>query len=176
MAELEKYPIQSIDYVELNPAAAAVQFRFGMIKAIKGLQVIHQDGRAYLSQSKKIYDAIIVNLPEPNTFQINRFYTDGFFEMAGKHLAEDGILSFSMQGFDNFLANPSVKNCPPFTIPPPIHFKNVLLLPGQKVFFLCSDRKLTPDIPAALEQKGIATAYISGFFSTAIYRPRESIG
>ena len=164
MAELEKYPIQSIDYVELNPAAAAVQFRFGMIKAIKGLQVIHQDGRAYLSQSKKIYDAIIVNLPEPNTFQINRFYTDGFFEMAGKHLAANGILSFSMQGFDNFLAQPQRQKLSSLFNTARIHFKNVMLLPGQKVFFLCSDRKLNPDIPAVLNQKGIATAYISGFF------------
>ena len=37
MAELEKYPIQSIDYVELNPAVAAVQFRFDLIKKITGL-------------------------------------------------------------------------------------------------------------------------------------------
>lgn len=164
MAELEKYPIQSVDYVELNPAAAAVQFRFGMIKNIKGLQVIHRDGRAFLSRSKKIYDAIIVNLPEPSTFQINRFYTDGFFEMAGKHLAPGGILSFSMQGFDNFLAEPQRQKLSSLFNTAAAHFKHVLLLPGQKVFFLCSDRRLNPDIPAALEQKGIATAYISGFF------------
>jgi spermidine synthase len=164
MAELGKYPIQSIDYVELNPAVADVQFRFEMVKDIKGLQVIHQDGRAYLSQSNKLYDAIIVNLPEPNTFQINRFYTDGFFQMAAKHLAEDGILSFSMQGFDNFLAEPQRQKLSSLYNTAEIHFKNVLLLPGQKVFFLCSDRELNPDIPTALDQKGIATAYISGFF------------
>jgi spermidine synthase len=39
-----------------------------------------------------------------------------------------------------------------------------LLLPGQKVFFLCSDRILNIDIPAALTRKGIATDYISGFY------------
>ena len=164
MTELEKYPIQSVDYVELNPAAAAVQFRYGMIKEIEGLTVIHQDARAWLSQSKKTYDAIIVNLPEPNTFQINRFYTDGFFQLAAKHLARDGILSFSMQGFDNYLAEPQRQKLSSLYNSAAVYFKNVLLLPGQKVFFLCSDRKLTPDIPAALEQKGIATAYISGFY------------
>ena len=37
---------------------------------------------------EKTYDAIIVNLPEPNTFQFNRFYTDGFFDMASKHLVK----------------------------------------------------------------------------------------
>jgi spermidine synthase len=164
MAELEKYPIQTVDYVELNPAVAAVQFRFGMIKKIKGLRVIQQDGRAYLSQSEKIYDAIIVNLPEPNTFQVNRFYTAGFFEIAGQHLAPDGILSFAMQGFDNFLAEPQRQKLSSLFNTAAAHFKNVLLLPGQKVFFLCSNRNLNPDIPAALEQKKISTTYISGFF------------
>jgi len=164
MTELEKYSIQSIDYVELNPTAADVQFRFGMIQNINGLRNIHQDGRAFLSQTRKNYDAIIVNLPEPNTFQVNRFYTDSFFELASSHLAENGILSFSMQGFDNFLAQPQRQKLSSLFNTAGIHFKNVLLLPGQKVFFLCSDRKLNPDIPAALAQKGITTAYISGFF------------
>ncbi|MEJ2731912.1 MAG: hypothetical protein P8185_25970, partial [Deltaproteobacteria bacterium] len=76
MAELEKYRPASVDYVELDPKVADVEFRFGLIKRIPGLRVIHQDGRAYLEKSKKIYDAIIVNLSEPDTFQINRFYTD----------------------------------------------------------------------------------------------------
>lgn len=164
MTELEKYPIQSVDYVELDPEVAAVKFRFDMIKKIRGLNVIHQDGRAYLSQSKKTYDAIIVNLPEPNTFQVNRFYTDVFFEMASKHLVEGGVLSFSMQGFDNYLAEPQRQKLSSLYNTAGTYFKNVLLLPGQKVFFLCSDGKLNTDIPTVLEQKGISTAYISGFF------------
>jgi spermidine synthase len=164
MTELEKYQLRSVDYVELDPAVAAVQFRFDMIKKIRGLNVIHQDGRAYLSQSKKNYDAIIVNLPEPNTFQVNRFYTDVFFEMASKHLAQDGVLSFSMQGFDNYLAEPQRQKLSSLYNTARTYFKNVLLLPGQKVFFLCSDSKLKTDIPTVLAQKGISTAYISGFF------------
>jgi len=150
MTELEKYPIQSVDYVELDPEVAAVKFRFDMIKKIRGLNVIHQDGRAYLSQSKKTYDAIIVNLPEPNTFQVNRFYTDVFFEMASKHLVEDGVLSFSMQGFDNYLAEPQRQKLSSLYNTAGTYFKNVLLLPGQKVFFLCSDSKLNTDIPTAM--------------------------
>jgi spermidine synthase len=164
MAELEKYSIQTVDYVELNPTVAEVQFRYKMIKNINGLQVIHQDGRAYLRQTNKKYDAIIVNLPEPNTFQVNRFFTDGFFASAARHLAKNGILSFSMQGFDNFLAEPQRQKLSSLFNTAAAHFNHVLLLPGQKVFFLCRNRPLTPDIPGALDRKNIATAYISGFF------------
>ena len=164
MAELKKYRYKTIDYVELDPAVTDVQFRFGMIEAIPGLNVIHQDGRSYLAHTDKIYDAIIVNLPEPGTFQTNRFYTDRFFAMAKEHLAPHGILSFSMQGYDNYLAEAQRQKLSSLynTVSP--YFKNVLLLPGQKVFFLCSDQHLAVDIPAALAQRNISSAYISGFF------------
>ena len=56
--------------------------------------------------SPETYDAIIVNLPEPETFQINRFFTDRFFELARRRLKPDGILSFAMQGYQNYPAEP----------------------------------------------------------------------
>ncbi len=164
MSELEKYPTQSVDYVEMDPDVAAVKFRYGMIKRIRGLNVIHQDGRAYLSRSKKNYDAIIVNLAEPDTFQVNRFYTDVFFKMASKHLVQNGVLSFSMQGFDAYLAEPQRQKLSSLYNTARTYFKHVLLLPGRKIVFLCSDGRMNTDIPTALEQKGIASAYLSGFF------------
>ncbi len=164
MRELKKYPVQSIDYVELDPEVAAVKFRFDMLQKIRNLKLIHQDGRAYLSQSKKNYDAIIVNLPEPNTFQVNRFYTDVFFEMASKHLVEEGVLSFSMLGFETYLAEPQRQKLSSLYNTAKTYFKHVLLLPGQKIYFLCSNRVMTTDIPTALEKKGISTTYLSGFF------------
>ena len=172
MTELKKYPFESVDYVELDPAVSLVQFRFGMIEKFPGLNVIHQDGRRYLAQTDKTYDAIIVNLPEPGTFQVNRFYTDRFFELALAHLSETGVLSFSMQGFDNYLAEPQRQKLSSLYNTLRKFFKHILLLPGQKVFFLCSNRPLTADIPAALERHGIATTYISGFYYGNLSRER----
>jgi spermidine synthase len=164
LAEIQKYRPASVDYVELDPQVAAAQFKFGLIKKIPGLNVIHQDGRAYLADSDKIYDAIIVNLTEPDTFQINRFFTDRFFDMAKKHLSQHGILSFSMRGFDNYLAEPQRQKLSSLYNTVKDYFKNVLLLPGQKIFFLCSAFPIDTDIPALLDQKGISTSYIKGYY------------
>jgi spermidine synthase len=164
MEELRKYPLQSVDYVELDPELSALQFRFGLLKKIPGLHVIHRDGRALLADSKTSYNAIIVNLPEPETFQINRFYTDRFFALAKAHLLPGGVLSFSMQGFDNYLAEPQREKLSSLYNTVSAYFKHVVLLPGQKVFFLCSDRPIQTDIPAALAKKGITTTYIRGFY------------
>ena len=117
-----------------------------------------------MSQSKKKYDAIIVNLPEPNTYQVNRFYTDVFFEIASNHLVENGVLSFSMQGFDTYLAEPQRQKLSSLYNTAKTYFKHVLLLPGRKIYFLCRNSGVNIDIPTALEKKGISTAYLSGFF------------
>ena len=164
MVELEKYTPASVDYVELDPQIANVQFRFGLIKKIPGLNVIHQDGRAFLADSDKIYDAIIVNLSEPDTFQLNRFFTDRFFALARRHLAEHGVLSFAMNGYDNYLAEPQRRKLSSLYNTITDYFDNVLLLPGQKIFFLCSSQPLSTDIPALLDKKGISTRYIRGYY------------
>ena len=164
MEELQKYNLKSVDYVELDPEVTTIQFQFGMLKKIPGLQVIHRDGRAFLSDSDKTYDAIIVNLPEPETFQINRFYTDRFFELAAGHLRPGGVLSLAMQGFQNYIAEPQRQKYSSLYNTATEYFKEVTLLPGQKVFFLCRNQAIDTDIPGALSQKGISTSYISGFY------------
>lgn len=162
--ELEKYRLKKLDYVELNPESAAVQFRFGMINHIKGMNVIHRDGRAFLSDTDTLYDAIIVNLPEPNTFRTNRFFTTGFFALAKKRLIPGGVLSFSVQGFENYLSEPQRQKISSLFNTVKTLFDHILLLPGQRIFFLCGDRELTVHIPGALEKKGISTQYISSYF------------
>jgi spermidine synthase len=164
MTELEKYRPASVDYVELDPKVAEVGFRFGLIKRIPGMKVIYQDGRAYLANSNKIYDAIIVNLSEPDTFQINRFFTDRFFDLARRHLAPHGVLSFTMKGFENYLAEPQRQKLSSLYNTVKEYFKHVLLLPGQKIFFLCSSRPLNTDIPTLLARKNIPTRYIKGYY------------
>ena len=164
MAEIAKYEPERVDYVELDPQVTSVLFDFGLLQKIEGLSIIHRDGRSWLSETEQIYDAIIVNLPEPDTFQINRFFTDRFYELARARLAPHGILSFSVTGFDNFLAEPQRLKLSSLRNTAATHFAHVLLLPGQTVFFLCSAHPIEANIPALLKKKGIETCSIEGFY------------
>ena len=110
------------------------------------------------------YDAILVNLQEPETFQTNRFFTDRFFALAKERLAPGGILSFGMEGFDSYLAEPQRRKLSILKATVAGHFKHVLLLPGRSIVFLCSDRPIDPDIPARLRARGVVADYISGYF------------
>jgi len=120
----------------------------------------------------KTYDAVIVSLPEPDTFQINRFYTDQFFKLAKRRLSPYGVLSFSMQGFDNYLAEPQRRKLSMVYNTVRRHFKHVLLLPGEQVLFLCRDVPIERDMPQRLSQKGITTRYVSRYFYGNLTRQR----
>ncbi len=172
MAEIEKYRPLSVDYVEMDAVVSKAMFQFEFLKKIRGMTPIHQDGRAYLARSRKTYDAIIMNLPEPDTFQINRFYTDRFFKIAKSRLGASGILSFSIEGFDNYLSHRQIEKISSLYLTAGKVFRHILLLPGRKIFFLCSDQPMDADIPRLLEKKKIPTQYIKGFFYGDLSRER----
>ena len=164
LAEIAKYRPRRADYVELDPAAAALQFGYGLLRKIPALEIIYHDGRAYLQTTSRSYDAIIVSLPEPDTFQINRFYTDEFFKLARQRLTPNGVLCFSMDGFDNYLATPQRRKLATLFQTVRKHFEHVRLLPGQRIYFICRQAPIETDIPAVLAAKGIETLYIKGYF------------
>lgn len=162
--ELEKYQLSSVDYVELNPEIAGAQFRFGLLKKIDGLNVINKDGRTHLSETDRQYDAVIINISDPETFQTNRFYTGEFYRMVKKHLNPGGVMGFSIKGYANYISETKIKIISSLYRTVSKRFENVLVLPGDRIFFICSDGRLFKDIPERLLQKGITTDYVSGYF------------
>jgi spermidine synthase len=165
LQEAAKYRPDQVDYLEIDRRLTDVQLRYKLLEPLPGLHIIHQDGRAFLAKTDRLYDAIIINLPEPDTFQINRFFTGEFFRLARQHLQPDGIFAFSVAGFDNYLSEPARLKISSLFNTARLHFQHVLSLPGNKVYFLCGNRPLNPDIPALLNNRGINTTFISSFFS-----------
>ncbi len=164
LKELAKYHPVSVDYIELNPEIAAAQFRFSLLEEIDGLNTISQDGRAYLAETDKKYDAVIVNVSDPETFQANRFYTGEFYRLVKEHLTPAGVMGFSVEGYANYISEPKLNIVSSLHQTVKQYFKNVLILPGDRLFFICSDGRIDSDIPARLEHKGILTDYVSGYF------------
>jgi len=172
MEEIAKYRPDRIDYVQLDPALSDVEFSFGLLKKIPGLRVVNQDARTYLMQTDASYDAVIVNLPEPETFQLNRFFTEEFFAVAKARLRKGGILGFSVQGYDNYLGEPQRQKVSSLYNTVKRQFPYTVMLPGSKIFFVCSDGFIDTDIPGILEEREIRTEYISGYFSGNITKDR----
>ena len=164
--ELEKYPVNRIDYVEIDAGVSAALFKFGFLKSIDHLNLIHRDARLWLQQTDRAYDAIILNLSDPDTYQVNRFFTGEFFRLVGEHLADGGVFSFSLTGYGNYPSPGLVDKISSLHVTLTSQFKRILILPGPELFFLCKkEGDLTPDIPAALREKGIRTRDIDFYFA-----------
>ncbi len=164
MAEVAKYRPQRVDYVELDPLTAKLQLRFGLVTPIHGLTTMAQDARAFLSETSTRYDAILVSLPEPETYQVNRFYTAGFFELAKNHLAPGGVFSFGIEGVSNYISETRQQKLSSLANTARTFFKHVMLMPGERLLFVCRDQPIQADIPALLAQKGIDTRHIRRYY------------
>jgi spermidine synthase len=99
--ELLKYKLKSLDYVELD--YKMVELAEKHIKFAPGVKIFTTDGITYLQETDKKYDLVIINLPNPSTTLINRFYTLEFFELCKKRLLKGGIVTFTLETSESFI-------------------------------------------------------------------------
>ena len=65
-----------------------------------------RDRRAAVrAQSPHRYDVVIVDVPDPSTSQLNRFYTREFFAEAKRGLTAGGVLCISLGQYENYLSD-----------------------------------------------------------------------
>ena len=153
LPELFKYNPENIDYVELDPSLTDMALESRLLKKVPGLNIINQDGRAYLKATQKKYDAIIIDLPEPDTFQLNRFFTSEFFAVTREKLNKNGVLSFSVKPYENYISDVEKAKLSSIYNTLSQFYSDIIILPGNETYFICSDRTLNPDIPTRLEEK-----------------------
>ncbi len=169
LRQILKYPKAKVDYVELDPEIIRISSRFlpdteKEILRTKRIQIFYQDGRSFLRKSRKTYDMIILNLPDPATAQINRFYTKEFFLMAKEKLTDDGLFSFRVSSAENYIS-PELQNfLSSLYYTSKEAFPYVEIVPGDTNIFLASSRPLSID-NKTLSQKitalNLKNAYIS---------------
>ncbi|MBL7203337.1 MAG: hypothetical protein ISS63_03250 [Desulfobacteraceae bacterium] len=164
LKEVSKYRPSHVDYLELDPHLTDAAQDLGVIKKAPFLEIINTDARRYIKTTTKKYDAILIDLPDPDTFQINRFFTEEFFALSKRILKKGGVLSLNLEYSPNYISDIGKKKLSTLYNSARMHFKNVLILPGEQAYFLLSDRELQPDIPSLLKAKKIPTSYIEGFF------------
>ncbi len=164
LAEVSKYHLARVDYVEIDPYLTDAALQLGVIKKTPFLEIMNTDGRHYIKMTRRKYDAIIIDLPDPDTFQINRFFTDEFFSLSKKALKNNGVLSISVEYSPNYISDIRKKKLSTIYNTAHLHFQNVIVLPGEVAYLICRDGKLWSDIPARLRLKSIKTSYIEAFY------------
>jgi len=175
LREILRHPsVSEVTYLELDPAIIRLAGEFlepseaALLKDPR-VEVINGDGRLYLERERKKYDLIIVNLPDPFTAQINRFYTREFFDLARLRLQAGGILSLGVTSSENYISGElrSFLGCIYKTVK--VVFPSVVVIPGGSNYFIASDTGdyLTDDY-AILEERSLERRldlkYVRGYY------------
>jgi spermidine synthase len=170
--EVLKYPVEAVDYVELDPLILDVARQFlPESLADSRIHVIQGDGRRFVRETDRSYDVVIVDMPDPSTSQINRYYTCEFFAEVRRILVPNGVLSFSLGTYENYLGKELARLIGVAERTLRGVYANVLMLPGGRVFLLASDGELTADVARPMEEARIETRlvgrdYLKGMFTT----------
>ncbi len=133
------------------------------------MKIIHGDGRLYLQRTEKRFDLIIVNLPDPYTAQLNRFYTREFFSLARSRLDPGGVLGFGLTSSENYISG-ELRNflgCIYQTVREV--FPDLVIIPGGTVYFIAADgsRYLTDDyavLEERVRQRNLDLKYVRGYY------------
>lgn len=96
LSEILKHPVERIDYIELDEVLTAAARPYISPRTLDALadprvNLIHTDGRLFVKSARQQYDMIVVDVPDPATAVLNRYYTQEFFGEAEALLRPDGV-------------------------------------------------------------------------------------
>lgn len=173
--ELLKYHVEKIDYVEIDPLLIPVTAKYIELPQDERINLIHMDARLFIKKLARkntpiaLYDVIIINMPDPYSGFINRFYSVEFFKEAKHLLKKGGILSFALSSSENYLSPERIVylSCIYNTLKKA--FLDIKLLPGESVTFLATDTQdlLTYDpnlLIQRLKERKIQTRFVKEYY------------
>jgi spermidine synthase len=175
IAQALRHPtIESIDLVELDPALIGMARQFvpsesASIFSDPRVHLHYADGRAYLKSDQNMFDVIIVNVPDPQTAQLNRFYTVEFFRSARDHLAPGGLLALELRSSEETISSNLAEflRCIHYTLAGV--FPYIVAIPGDTIHLFAASRPdvLTDDphvLISRLLERNLKTRYVREYF------------
>jgi len=168
LQEILKYVPKQVFYAELDPSI--IDLARGHIPALRQIleggrvHLIKGDPRSSLKELPTDLDVIIINLPNPSTGLINRYFTDDFFKEVRKHLKPNGVMVTHLVFASDSISGPlgDLGTCLYKTIQR--NFSSVVILPEDILFILASPGPLTHDpqvLIHRLKARGIHNYFVT---------------
>ncbi|MBI4651593.1 fused MFS/spermidine synthase [Candidatus Desantisbacteria bacterium] len=183
LKEMMKHSIKKITYAEIDPLIIQMAEKYlpeelNRIKNTQKLQILNMDGRHYIKTAKEKFDMIIINIGNPLTAQLNRFFTIEFFLEARSILNKGGILSIKIGSVENYISNEQQEYLSSINSTLKEVFPQVKIIPGLgSNFMLGINEKNIIQIDVdmlmdRLKKREIKTEYIRGYYLKA-YMSKE---
>ncbi len=167
MEEVLKHPVERVDYVELDPLIVEMASKYLEKARCSSLwdervRIINSDGRFFVKRAKERYDCIIIDLGDPYTAQLNRFYTAEFFKEAAGILKKGGVISFGVTSSENYINRELSDFLSSVYATLKKAFPAVVVIPGDTAYFLASnkDGMLTYDYHLMMDRANKRKLYL----------------
>lgn len=92
--------VEAVTLVDLDPAMTELATRFPPLIALnrsafadRRVTLVNDDAAVWLDENAGQWDAIIVDFPDPNTFQLGKLYTKAFYRRLMSRLSPGGAVS-----------------------------------------------------------------------------------
>lgn len=179
LKEACKYPLQRVYYIEFDPLITRIAMKYLLTGNTSNKEHIwYGDARFFIKTAKQRFDLIMVNLPDPSTAQLNRFYTQEFFLEAKRILTKNGVISISVSSNENYLSQEmrNLNTCIYRTLKGV--FPYCVFSPGDRLFFFASTQpdvvSDNPDLLAKrfIERK-VKSEYINQYYFANRFYPER---
>jgi spermidine synthase len=169
--EILKYPVERVDYVELDPLQLKLVQKFSTPLTRSELsdqrvRIHYIDGRFFVKRVLDRFDIIFIGLPAPQELQTNRLFSFEFFSLIKEKMSPDGIIAFTLPGSMTYIS-PELRDlngCILDTLKDA--FRSVRIIPGDANLYLASnssqlEKVTTEEVTKRLELRRIETALIT---------------
>lgn len=182
--ELLKYPIERLDYCQLDPAIVAMEKKIcdespPFCNTPKGDKIFESsnvrihltDGRAFLREApSSYYDVIIFDVGAPATLALNRYITVETFALAKKALAEGGLICFGSGEYANYIDPTQARLLALIKNTVESVFKNVTVLPLGRFYFVAGNNALVEADADTFDQALVKRNIPTSWFKRETYR------
>ena len=90
--------VQTVTLVELDPHMTRLFSTLPMLTALNGnalsspkLRIVNADAFAWLQTHDEMFDAIVIDFPDPSNFSLGKLYSTSFYQLVDQHLAAGGF-------------------------------------------------------------------------------------
>ncbi|MGD0771410.1 MAG: fused MFS/spermidine synthase [Candidatus Solibacter sp.] len=166
--------LERVDYVELDPVILDLAREYFpdewlALRADPRVRVHVTDGRLFLKTTPSTFDVVIVNLPEPQNAQLNRFYTVEFFREVSSKLTPTGLLSFQLRSSEDYMSAELAQFLRSIQQSLRAVFPQVIAIPGETVHFFAAQQAGTlasgaDELLARLHARHLQTSYVSEYY------------
>jgi len=101
LREILKIPsVDKVTLVDLDAEMTGLSDRFQPLAELNGrafrdprVEVVNQDAMIWLSQPGPVFDAVIVDFPDPNSYALGKLYTTRFYRLLQQRLTFSGTVA-----------------------------------------------------------------------------------